>query len=505
MRELSPEEVAQLGLDAAPAAAPAGPRALSDEEVAQLGLDGPAPAKRPGSVEALARGGLQGVTFGFGDEIAAGLESAFSNRKYSEVRDEIRAKNDAAKEAHPWLYGGAELVSGLVLPGGAAAKAGMAAGKGLLAGAGAAAKVGAKLGAISGVGHGDADLTKGDVSGAALEAAGGAALGAATGAVSAKLAGIVTGARGRADQTLLGDMTKGANKGVRDKIAGEGGQRAEAVAAGARRLKLDKAARDPDALFAQGKAAKDEIGAKLGKVYATVDQEVGIGTLPDKAVAALAELEKKYVSRGKVDATRALKGVTDDLVDVLGNAPTTEAYHGFASSLGDRAFTGLSDTAAKRVSKEISRAISGALKAHVAEASKASPKVAEVAKNYAQLNKDFGIVADIVTAASQRAKKAPFPETGLRSFTLRGLAEKASDATVGQVTRPVNNALAILVDSARKNAPGAVQRLEKLAGRSAASAAIASPEAPSLAAAALRKAIGIGPVEEEDPEALAER
>src|SRR3954467_11492049 len=48
---------------------------------------------RPGSLEAFGRGGLQGLTFGFGDEIGGVLKGAFSNQTYHQARDEIRANN----------------------------------------------------------------------------------------------------------------------------------------------------------------------------------------------------------------------------------------------------------------------------------------------------------------------------------------------------------------------------------------------------------------------------
>jgi hypothetical protein len=79
----------------------------------------------PSSLESLGRGALQGGTLGFGDEIYGGGSAAVDAVKkgtlsdfvkdYVAARDDVRKGNDAAKKAHPYLYGTGE-VGGSILP-----------------------------------------------------------------------------------------------------------------------------------------------------------------------------------------------------------------------------------------------------------------------------------------------------------------------------------------------------------------------------------------------------
>src|SRR3954470_8043725 len=127
-----------------------------------------APAEGPGTGESLLRGGAQGASLGYQDELAGVLEALVDKvagkdqgKSFAELyrrhRDEARKANEAAKEAHPYAYGGADiagsLASGLALP----------LGEGLAG----ALKLGAGLGAASGLGTSQSDLTQGDVKGAA--------------------------------------------------------------------------------------------------------------------------------------------------------------------------------------------------------------------------------------------------------------------------------------------------------------------------------------------------
>jgi hypothetical protein len=80
---------------------------------------------KPGRIESGVRGALQGLTFGFGDEIAGAAYGAadFVQGKgynYSKNRDEVRAANDAAREANPGTYLLGEIGGGVALPFGVA-------------------------------------------------------------------------------------------------------------------------------------------------------------------------------------------------------------------------------------------------------------------------------------------------------------------------------------------------------------------------------------------------
>lgn len=181
----------------------------------------------PTKAESFLRGGAQGATLGYGDEVqglaqAAGLKylpagmgggtnapapwekefwdkntpggffsteapkpSATDQRGlldlYREQRDVARHDDDAARAANPKTFLGGELAGGILpaLATSGGAGAAPAAAPGFLRGAMQVAANGAKWGAVTGLGESKADLTQGDVGGAAWDTAKGAATGAA--------------------------------------------------------------------------------------------------------------------------------------------------------------------------------------------------------------------------------------------------------------------------------------------------------------------------------------
>jgi hypothetical protein len=159
-------------------------------------LEGPAVEK----TESAARGALQGLTFGWGDEgaaaiaatmpflepAAAGAGKSWSER-YQQARDYYRNKNRAAKEENPKTFLAGEIGGGLaplvMTAGGAAAPKTVGLGAKLAQGM----KTGATIGATYGAGASEADTPGGMVSDAAL---GGALGGLMGGAVPVAGAGI---------------------------------------------------------------------------------------------------------------------------------------------------------------------------------------------------------------------------------------------------------------------------------------------------------------------------
>ena len=137
----------------------------------------------PGRLESMIRGGMQGFTFGGADEMAGML---------GDDRENIRARNAAAKEAYPEGYGTAQIIGGVggaLTGGGLAARAGLMGAKaapGLLRMMG----LGAAEGAAAGAGYADADEFMSPET--AVGAGVGAVVGAGTGAAGK---GVVSGAR----------------------------------------------------------------------------------------------------------------------------------------------------------------------------------------------------------------------------------------------------------------------------------------------------------------------
>lgn len=139
----------------------------------------------------LGRAALQGLTFNFGDEILAGLQAPFSDKTYSQLRDEERNSLARFSEENPYTAFGAEVAgsvptaaAAMFLPGGQGATAGalsrIAGGaQKLLTGSSplrTAAKMGAATGAVTGAGSAE------EVPDIMPEAAFGAGFGGALGA-----------------------------------------------------------------------------------------------------------------------------------------------------------------------------------------------------------------------------------------------------------------------------------------------------------------------------------
>ena len=122
-------------------------------------------------LESGARGAIQGLSLGFGDEIAGAAESAagslglVKDKTYEQARDESRANNRSAQEANPVTYGAGQ-VAGAV-------------GEGLATGGTSVGGM-AALGAAQGLGSSESE----DIAGMARDTAVGGAIGAVTGGVA---------------------------------------------------------------------------------------------------------------------------------------------------------------------------------------------------------------------------------------------------------------------------------------------------------------------------------
>ena len=133
---------------------------------------------------ALARQVAQGVSFGFADELEAGVRAGFTGADYAQVRDSIRAGNRAYENANPGTATVAQIVGGLLTGGGAvvgASRAGANAARVLVPSA--ARQVGRAMlgatgaGAVTGLGMSEAT----DAAGMARDAVTGGVVGGLTG------------------------------------------------------------------------------------------------------------------------------------------------------------------------------------------------------------------------------------------------------------------------------------------------------------------------------------
>lgn len=106
-----------------------------------------------GAVESGLQGVTQGVTFGFGDEIGAGLTTAFEGGSYSDNLEQERVMRDGYRQANPIASYGAEILSSAAIPMGVA-KSPMD-----------LARIGGASGALYGMGSSDGDIADRIISG----------------------------------------------------------------------------------------------------------------------------------------------------------------------------------------------------------------------------------------------------------------------------------------------------------------------------------------------------
>lgn len=106
-----------------------------------------------GAVESGLQGVTQGVTFGFGDEIGAGLATALEGGSYSDNLEQERIARDGYRQANPIASYGAEILSSAAIPMGVA-KSPMD-----------LARIGGASGALYGMGSSDGNISDRIISG----------------------------------------------------------------------------------------------------------------------------------------------------------------------------------------------------------------------------------------------------------------------------------------------------------------------------------------------------
>ncbi len=232
-------------------------------------------------LESFGRGGAQGLSFGFADEITGALESMISDKSYEQARDESRANYMKAEEANP-MTSAAGNIAGAVAPAIAATvMTGGAAAPAVIPTLGRAVAIGAGQGAVDALGRSEADLTKGEFGGAAKDTTRGAAVGAVAGAAAKGLSS--------AADNLLPALKKLATEGGEtalglntQSIKKMGVEKAEDVAEFA--LKGTKAL-DGDSIITPGSGTKamwdkavkvkDAAGSDVGSVLSKMDELTG--------------------------------------------------------------------------------------------------------------------------------------------------------------------------------------------------------------------------------------
>ena len=390
--------------------------------------------EEPGLIEAGLRGIKQGATLDFGDEIEAGLRSAFSDRKYTEIRDEIRAKDRAAQEAHPWGFGLGQVLGGVATSavtggvGGAAAKLGA---KGVVALAGAE-------GALAGAGASEADLTKGDVGGVVKDAAVGGATGAALGYGLHKVfGGYVDSAVERRARHLTEDIGEGGVPTVKKRlgqITKVNDQTEQSLAVNV----LDSDKEFTRALKAGKKEALevtserlDALGKEVTPIYKALDRETG-GVPLGRVVGLMDDAVVNSDVAGNSNVRHALEETRDEFLNVyrrrLDLEPgvdlnavmiPTQDVRQWVTRLKKQATTSmgsLSETERKVVKDEIHRTADTILRDHLEGVATAVPELAPVVEQLREANRKIAVYASVKEALEKSAERKNWSPQNLRDL-----------------------------------------------------------------------------------------
>lgn len=379
-------------------------------------VDAPA-APAPGIGESVARGALQGATFGFADEISGAIEGALSDKPfttaYREARDASRARFRAAEAANPKASFVGNIVGGFAVPGLGAAKAA----KTTATTIGGALKTGAKLGAVSGLGASEAtdaaglagDVVRGGVGGAV----GGAALKGAGDWIGRRLAR----APERVAQRTVKDVVHGestAKLSTAKRVAARAGEDGEdlqdilrAVPSLRRTLAVD-AAGNPRRAAEAVEAKLSTVNSELGQLYQKLDESGGVRLL-DLGIT-LDKMRRQLLNAGNPKAAQVMDDARTQYVNAFGvdgKIPEStrlpaSLLRGLKAELGRSAFRGDPDTA-PTISVGTQRKLYG-------ELDRIIENLAEKAKgvdagDLKRLNREASTLIPVSQALAERATK----------------------------------------------------------------------------------------------------
>lgn len=389
-------------------------------------------------IRAGVRGGLQGFYGGFADELAAAFEAPFSDKTYSQIRDEYRAKHEQAQRDAPMLYAGSTLIGAAkgppVLP----------TGGGFIGSVGR----GAAQGAASGLGHSTADLTKGDVSAAAKDTLKGGALGGVVGgAIGYPAQRIVSGAPARVDQRTFDAIGYKGTAVQRQKL----GFKKRDVVTAAKEAKVDSVIDDPAAMQARAERAADKITERNRATYDAVDKAAGgipVGRVVDALENAAASTEKSPSGLAMAGALRRMK---DDVQTAWGErgAVTTRELRSEITKWQTKGYAGsqlIDPTAAKQVARDAATAAHGVLDDHMAAGAKANPALKKQVAKVQRDNKKISALIKIAEVAERRANQAQFSRRS--DSIVRDVTSWARDKARSTVA-PIDRAIASLVKAAQ--------------------------------------------------------
>jgi hypothetical protein len=367
----------------------------------------PVEKEKTGQLTAAIRGGVQGISGGFADELAGGIGGAIDyvqgegdlKSLYEKNRDEQRAKNEQSKKDWPKTYGATQIGASVVPT---------------VLTAGTSIPAMAASGAAQGLGYSEADLTKGEVGQAAKDTAIGGVIGGGTGAVVQGVSKFTPTIL----KYLSGKLGKGAEDLAENATGATGKQAAEFVP-GTGRYLLDKGkvkiwdtAEDIAERAAQGmETAGKQIGSALDELDAVGTQ----ASVDNVRNALLKQADDLAKIDGNQQIVNQLRAKADELIN-RGESNIPISFGEKAKVAHNRMVNSFSPEADKNAAYHISTAY----RKEVERAAEAADK--EIAKKFMEAKKDYNILAPVEAAASKRAlTQSQSPIGGLGDMVAGGV------------------------------------------------------------------------------------
>lgn len=342
-----------------------------------------------------ARAVLQGLTFGFGEEVEAGLKSAFGDKTYEEEVSKIRGEMESFKEQDPLSAYGLEIAGSIptmLIPGAGAARMAQLGGKaGKVAQAAKAAPELAKSigtgiagGALYGAGTAEEDRLGGAVTGGIL----GGGISGAAGIVAPKVGEAAKGLIAEGVPLTPGQAMGGLPKAIESGLAaapflGRAIESATKRASGAvNTVVVNKALKSIDKSIPKNLTGVDAIKAAddiISDAYSSAVKNAKI-SYPEPVIKAMRDAPKAML-----DITKQSKDDAVDIVNqIVGSRIGKKALSGeeikeIDSLLGKTAYNYMSPTGTVS-EKNIGRAIFKAQDAFRSAMIKQNPKNAELLK-----------------------------------------------------------------------------------------------------------------------------
>ncbi|HYE58875.1 MAG TPA: hypothetical protein VD948_10225 [Rhodothermales bacterium] len=465
------------------------PRRMQLTDADKVEFDDERP-KQTSAAEASLRGGMQGA-MPFIDEIAGGIKALAGNKDirtlgsdYRRERDAERARTAVAEKEHEGVFRGSQVagtVATAFVPGlGPVKNAAMLA---KLGRTGANAAKAGGLGALQGLGASEADLTKGDVVGAAKDTAIGAGTAAATSAVINKAGDaarkLVGGAEARIAERPAKELLEGIPARTQDKslaiLGGKTGTAAEIAAD----KELNAARKNPQLFLDVVGRKADEMGEEIGTLFKNVDK-ADPGIARDRFLGVLGKMRDKYAADLDSPKVNAIKNEIAAIEELLGDRQVVPASvaHAVAKRYGRAGFSGnfTNPTDGKMLGREMYAAVKDELHKYVDEVAEKTGSLKDTASRLQHINKSYSRLSALEELAEKKAERAErnAPTLGKRikdtmetGAQIAGLGTAITTGNVAALGIPVAMKAAPYVGHAADKGIVAFAKLVRAGGRPA--------------------------------------